>query len=194
MDALAGLTQGFALLLSPPVLTACIIGLIAGLLAGFLPGISPLGGMALAIPFVGAIFVTFGPNSPAVFLVALAAASAALMVMARFAFLNEGPELVKRVFGPYSAGHQLVTWSATALGGLCGGCASSRSSLMMLIIEASVVLLPEPVGPVTRHRPRGLYSNSRTEGGRPMSSRRSSLVGICRKTRPKQGELICRAF
>jgi hypothetical protein len=35
-------------------------------------------------------------------------------------------------------------------------CASSRSSLMMLIIEASVVVLPEPVGPVTRTRPRGL--------------------------------------
>jgi hypothetical protein len=34
--------------------------------------------------------------------------------------------------------------------------ASSRSSLMMLIIEASVVVLPEPVGPVTSTRPRGL--------------------------------------
>jgi len=35
-------------------------------------------------------------------------------------------------------------------------CASSRSSLMILIIDASVVVLPEPVGPVTSTSPRGL--------------------------------------
>ena len=46
---------------------------------------------------------------------------------------------------------------------------------MTLIIEASVVLFPEPVGPVTKTRPRGLYSNSRTDGGNPISSRRRSF-------------------
>ena len=34
--------------------------------------------------------------------------------------------------------------------------ASSRSSLMMLIMVARVVVFPDPVGPVTRTRPRGL--------------------------------------
>ena len=35
-------------------------------------------------------------------------------------------------------------------------------------MQASVVVLPEPVGPVTRTRPRGRSSSSRTAGGRPM--------------------------
>jgi len=55
----------------------------------------------------------------------LAAALVALALLARFALLNEGPDFVKQAFGPYTAGHQLVTWASTALGGLCGGCSSS---------------------------------------------------------------------
>jgi putative tricarboxylic transport membrane protein len=43
------LGQGFAILLSPSGLAACIIGLIAGTVIGFLPGISSLGGLALTI-------------------------------------------------------------------------------------------------------------------------------------------------
>ena len=56
-------------------------------------------------------------------------------------------------------------------------CASSRSSLMMLIIEASVVVLPEPVGPVTSSSPRGWYSSSFAQGGRPICSIVSILLG-----------------
>jgi putative tricarboxylic transport membrane protein len=49
MDFGAALGQGFAILLSPSGLAACIIGLIAGAVVGFLPGISSLGGLALTI-------------------------------------------------------------------------------------------------------------------------------------------------
>jgi putative tricarboxylic transport membrane protein len=49
MDFGAALAQGFAILLSPSGLAACIIGLIAGTVIGFLPGISSLGGLALTI-------------------------------------------------------------------------------------------------------------------------------------------------
>jgi putative tricarboxylic transport membrane protein len=69
MDVLTGLTQGFAHLLEPAAAAACVIGLSIGILAGFLPGMSPLGGLALA---VGAVFSALGPNSPVVFLVAVA--------------------------------------------------------------------------------------------------------------------------
>ena len=48
MDFGAGLAQGFALLVSPSVLVACAIGLMAGIFVGFLPGISALGGLVLA--------------------------------------------------------------------------------------------------------------------------------------------------
>ena len=72
MDVLAGLTQAFALLLSPPVLAACGIGLLTGLVIGFLPGISPLGGLALAYLLVLGLVGLLGPNSPAVLMVAVA--------------------------------------------------------------------------------------------------------------------------
>ena len=51
--------------------------------------------------------------------------------------------------------------------------------------EASVVDLPEPVGPVTRMRPRGLNSRSLTDSGRPICSKVSILLGIWRSTMPK---------
>lgn len=72
MDLLAGLTQGFALLLSPAVLAACAIGLVAGIAGGLLPGFSPLGAMALAIAFLTAVAQEFGPASPIAFMVAFA--------------------------------------------------------------------------------------------------------------------------
>src|SRR5215510_11254866 len=49
MDFAAGLGQGFAILLSPSGLAACIIGLMAGIVVGLLPGISSLGGLVLAV-------------------------------------------------------------------------------------------------------------------------------------------------
>ena len=57
-----------------------------------------------------------------------------------------------------------------------------RSWLILSIIAASVVLLPEPVGPVTRTRPRGLSAILAITGGRPKSWNVSTLKGICRMT------------
>ena len=53
---------------------------------------------------------------------------------------------------------------------------SSRSWLIMSTIEASVVDLPEPVGPVTRTKPRGLRVNSASAAGSPSDSRRLDLA------------------
>ena len=49
-----------------------------------------------------------------------------------------------------------------------------RVSLMRSMIEASVVDLPEPVGPVTRTKPRGRVASHSAVGGRSSSSK----VGI----------------
>jgi hypothetical protein len=58
-----------------------------------------------------------------------------------------------------------------------------RSSLLILsIIAASVVLLPDPVGPVTSTRPRGRSESLATIGGRPRSSNVFTVNGICRMT------------
>jgi len=72
MDMIAGLAHGFAVLLSPMVLAACVLGLLAGMVAGFLPALSPAGALALAAAFVGWMLGPFGLQSPAVFLVAFA--------------------------------------------------------------------------------------------------------------------------
>ena len=53
---------------------------------------------------------------------------------------------------------------------------------MKSISEASVVLLPEPVGPVTRNRPRGRVTIFLQISGTPSCSGVSSLLGICRST------------
>ena len=57
---------------------------------------------------------------------------------------------------------------------------SRRSVLILSIIDASVVDLPEPVGPVTSTRPRGFFASSATIGGRPSSSNVRILKGIVR--------------
>ena len=58
---------------------------------------------------------------------------------------------------------------------------SSRVSLISSISEASVVDLPEPVGPVTSTMPRGFLENSRITGGRPSFSIGTVSDGIRRK-------------
>src|SRR6266850_3522290 len=61
------------------------------------------------------------------------------------------------------------------------------SSLLILsIIAASVVLLPEPVGPVTSTRPRGRSASCAITGGSPRSSKVFTLKGICRITTETQ--------
>jgi hypothetical protein len=57
---------------------------------------------------------------------------------------------------------------------------SVRVRLISSISDASVVVLPEPVGPVKRTRPRGFVANSWRLDGRPSSSRALMSVGIRR--------------
>ena len=58
---------------------------------------------------------------------------------------------------------------------------SWRVSLIRSSIAASVVDLPEPVGPVTSTKPRGFLVNSSITGGRPSEPRLGMSCGIRRK-------------
>ena len=49
--------------------------------------------------------------------------------------------------------------------------------LISLIIEASVVLLPLPVGPVTITSPLGNFANELITSGRPKSCDRRNIIG-----------------
>ena len=72
----------------------------------------------------------------------------------------------------YSIGSSIVT--------MC----DCRSRLILSIIAASVVLLPEPVGPVTSTRPRGRSASWETVSGRPSSWNDLISQGIVRKAAP----------
>jgi hypothetical protein len=61
---------------------------------------------------------------------------------------------------------------------------SSRCSLISLMSEASVVDLPEPVGPVTRTMPRGFFAKLRITDGRPSFSIGTVSVGMRRNAAP----------
>src|SRR5215475_12837987 len=61
---------------------------------------------------------------------------------------------------------------------------SSRSLLILSSIAASVVDLPEPVGPVTKIKPRGLSQSAFTTGGRPKASKPLISQGMVRNTAP----------
>ena len=56
--------------------------------------------------------------------------------------------------------------------------------LTMSSSEASVVDLPEPVGPVTSTMPRGRSASVFTTGGRPRVSKSGILKGMTRSTAP----------
>ncbi len=58
---------------------------------------------------------------------------------------------------------------------------SCRSVLILSMIDASVVDLPEPVGPVTSTSPRGFLARSLTMGGSPSSAKVRILNGMVRK-------------
>ena len=63
------------------------------------------------------------------------------------------------------------------------------------MIDASVVDLPEPVGPVTSTRPRGFFASSATTGGRPSSSKVRILNGMVRNapaTAPRCMKMLAR--
>src|SRR5471030_2886791 len=69
------------------------------------------------------------------------------------------------------------------------------SPLILSMIDASVVLLPEPVGPVTSTRPRGLLASSATAGGKPSSSNLRILNGMERnapETAPRCMKMLAR--
>ena len=68
----------------------------------------------------------------------------------------------------YSIGSSMVT--------MC----SLRSWLILSSIAASVVVLPDPVGPVTSTRPRGFSHSRSTTGGRPSSRKPRISWGINR--------------
>jgi putative tricarboxylic transport membrane protein len=72
VDLIVGLAHGFADFLSPSILTAYIIGMIVGLVAGFLPGLSPVSGLALAVPFGGIVATVLNADSPVVLLISVA--------------------------------------------------------------------------------------------------------------------------
>jgi putative tricarboxylic transport membrane protein len=72
MELVAGWAHGFAALLSPLVLVACLLGLLAGVIAGFLPGLSPVGGIAFAVVISAWLVLAFDPPSPLVFVFAFA--------------------------------------------------------------------------------------------------------------------------
>ena len=62
---------------------------------------------------------------------------------------------------------------------------SERVALMWSMSEASVVDLPEPVGPVTRTSPRGLSASASMCCGSPSSESDRISVGIIRKAAPR---------
>ena len=59
---------------------------------------------------------------------------------------------------------------STSIGSSIVTTCTSRLLLMWSIIPASVVVLPDPVGPVTSTRPRGSIASGASTGGRPRSS------------------------
>ncbi len=61
----------------------------------------------------------------------------------------------------------------------------ARSWLILCIMAASVVDLPEPVGPVTSTSPLGYSANLLTMGGKPSCSTVSISLGIKRKAAAK---------
>ncbi len=83
----------------------------------------------------------------------------------------------------YSIGSSMVT--------MC----SWRSVLILSMIDASVVLFPEPVGPVTSTRPRGFFDSSEMMGGSPSSWKVRILKGMVRKaaaTAPRCTKMLAR--
>jgi putative tricarboxylic transport membrane protein len=72
MEVVSGLAHGFATLASPLVLAACVLGLVTGIVAGSLPCLSPAGALALQVPVAALMLLSFGVQSPAVFVVAFA--------------------------------------------------------------------------------------------------------------------------
>ena len=74
-----------------------------------------------------------------------------------------------------------LCWCRNSIGSSIVRMWSWRSQLITSSIAASVVDLPEPVGPVTRTKPRGLAVSSRSTCGTPSVSRPGISCGTSRK-------------
>ena len=83
---------------------------------------------------------------------------------------------------------QLLCWCRYSIGSSIVMMCSWRSRLILSIIAASVVDLPEPVGPVTSTRPRGRSASVATTGGRPSSWKPRISYGI--GGRPRHGAAL----
>ena len=79
--------------------------------------------------------------------------------------------------------HFLWRWTNSIGSSIVMMC-SARVSLIKSMSAASVVDLPEPVGPVTSTSPRGRFANSATAGGRPSDSNGEISDGITRNAAP----------
>ena len=77
----------------------------------------------------------------------------------------------------------ILWWWTYSIGSSMVSTWTDRVSLIRSMIEASVVDLPEPVGPVTRTRPRGRAASWVTAGGRPSSAKPGIFEGIIRSAR-----------
>ena len=100
----------------------------------------------------------------------------------RRAYLSADPKLLVSV--PTSRWLTMQPWCRwmNSIGSSTVMMCPFRSLLILSIIAASVVLLPEPVGPVTRMRPRGLSASLAMTGGSPSCWNVSTLKGIIRMT------------
>jgi hypothetical protein len=73
-----------------------------------------------------------------------------------------------------------LCWCRYSIGSSTVSMCSWRSELILSSIAASVVDLPEPVGPVTSTSPRGLSQIAAITGGRPRSLKPRISYGIVR--------------
>jgi hypothetical protein len=99
----------------------------------------------------------------------------------RTAFRAFGKECVSACSSRWFTMQRLWVWRnsiGSSIVTMCFGC----SRLILSSMVASVVDLPEPVGPVTRTRPRGLLHSPSTMFGMPSSRKPRISYGICRKT------------
>ena len=92
------------------------------------------------------------------------------------AFLNE---CVSEKTSRWFTRHFLCWWTNSIGSSIVMMC-SVRSELILSTMAASVVDLPEPVGPVTRIRPLGRSAICSTIAGRPSSSKVRILTGMTR--------------
>ena len=85
-----------------------------------------------------------------------------------------------------------LCWCSSSIGSsIVTMCLASRR-LISSTMAASVVVLPEPVGPPTSTRPRGSCASSSTVGGRPSVANRGTRAGSSRTAAAARPRSRCR--